>query len=163
MSLVEICPSVSEDEDSLVAATSPLVQIATLGVFSRRITIRRHEQAVKITRRLFWFFSRTRQIPFSQITGVTYGYSDMSTSSMSESDGRRWDWFSVGILLRDRDQVHGFFFIGDGGSHRSGLLEYMPRWIQKLCSTMDRQESQSRHFAESLSKRIGVPIVSGRD
>src|SRR4051794_33564261 len=78
---LSICPRIVADDQTLTASTSLAASCLTLGFFFRRVVIDRVAQAICITRRIGWFFSRTETIEFRRIAAVTYGYEDMNPAA----------------------------------------------------------------------------------
>jgi hypothetical protein len=160
--LLSMCPRLRKVEDQLVATTAWRLRLMTLGWLYRKVTVDPEEKVVTIYRRYFWLFSRRRRIPFKHIEAVAYGYKDMAV-------GASWTWahdsvdlFAVGLRLQGGEEVHLFYFYGDGTFTNDGPLPDWVYWNDYVFDMTGTQEKESRLYVEVLCKMIGVSIAAGR-
>lgn len=151
------CPRIFKSKGKLVAKSSFYQRVITLGLLNRKVIVDPSRRTITISRSLFWFFRPRRRISFDLIRAVTYGYQDWNADS--------WDWghkaedlFKVGLRLHDRSEIHLFYFYGEGEFTNQGPLPDWIYWTRYQLDVAGTQGSESRLFAESLSKLIGVPI-----
>ena len=161
--LFSICPEVRKRKGKLVASTSLGLRILTLGALYREVVIDPHHQMIRLKRRTFWFFRRAERIPFALVSAVTYGY--MGTGG----EGDWWrgarktqDVFSVGLRLAGLEEIHLFWFVGEGPFTNDGPFPDWLYWQEHLFDLRGTQESESRAYAETLSRLIGAPIAPPR-
>jgi hypothetical protein len=159
--LLSFCPRVSKVEGKLVASTAWRLRILTLGWLYRKVIVDPQKKQVTLYRRYFWFFARRRCIRFKAIEAIAYGYKDMAL-------GASWTWahdsidlFSVGLRLLGGDELHLFYFYGDGTFNNDGPWPDWLYWEDYLFDMTGTQERESRAFVELLSKMIGVAITPG--
>jgi hypothetical protein len=160
--LLSICPRISKTQRGLVASTAWRVRVLTLGWLYRRVTVDPKRKEVTIQRRYFWVFPRQRRIPFKAIAAISYGYQDWAP-------GASWTWahdsvdlFSVGLRLHGGDELHLFYFYGDGTFTNDGPLPDWVYWDAYAFDLSGTQEKESRVFVDLLSKLIGVSVVPAR-
>jgi hypothetical protein len=160
--LFSICPRLSKRNGKLVAATAWRVRILMLGWLYREVIVDPKREALTIYHRYFWAFTGRRRLPFDAIEAVTYGYQDWAA-------GASWSWahdsvdlYSVGLRLRDGDEVHLFYFYGDGTFRNDGPWPDWLYWDDYVFDTSGTQERESRAFVELLSKMMGVSVVPPR-
>jgi hypothetical protein len=117
-------------------------------------------KAVRIFDRRFWFFIRRRRIPFDAIEGISYGYHDVAMSWFSW-EHQAQDVFTVALRMCNGEEIHLFRFFGAGGFVNDGPLPDWWYWEDQVTAelTCGNQESESRLFAETAARLIGVPIV----
>ena len=161
-SLFSVCPRVRKEEDRLVARTAWRLLVLTLGGFYRRVEVDPGKKEVTVYRRYFWVFARRRRIRFGNIEAVTYGYKDWAF-------GASWSWahdsvdsYSVGLRLRNDDDLHLFSFFGDGTFQNDGPWPDWLYWDDYLLDLSGTQTQESRAFVELVSKLVGVSVVPGR-
>ena len=160
--LFSICPRVSKRGSRLVACTAWRLRLLTLGWLHRQVIVDPAKQELVIQRRYFWVFTRRRRIRFRAVEAVTYGYQDWAA-------GASWTWahdsvdlFSTGLRMRGGEEVHLFYFYGDGTFRNDGPLPDWLYWQDYLFDMSGTQERESRAFVELLSKMIGVPVAPAR-
>jgi hypothetical protein len=160
--LLSICPRVSKVKRKLVATTAWRLRLLTLGWLYRKVTVDPKKEELLIDRRYFWLFPRHRRIRFGAIKAVTYGYHDWAMGSSWSWDHDSVDLFSVGLRLQDDDELHLFYFYGDGTFRNDGPLPDWLYWDDFLFDLSGTQEKESKAFVELLSKMIGVSVVPAR-
>jgi hypothetical protein len=161
-SLLSLCPRVQKRGKSLVASTPWRLRVLTLGTILRQVTVDPKQQVVWLRRRYLWLFTPRRRIPFRSIEAITYGYQDVAASSVLSWAHDSADLYRVGLRLHGGDEVHLFFFYGDGQFTNDGPFPdwfYWEDYLFDLCGTQDRE---SRVFVELLSKLIGAPVDAPR-
>jgi hypothetical protein len=156
-SLLSVGPRIRKDRGRLVAWTSWRISLMTLGTVHRRVTVDPGKQAVFIRDWYAWVFPRRRRIPFGSIAAVTYGYQDLAAWPGAWAH-QASDWFSVGLRLQSRKPVRLFSFSGEGAFTNDGPFPDWCYWDHLVLDFSGTQESESRVFAELLSKMIGVPV-----
>jgi hypothetical protein len=112
--LFSLCPRIRKVDDRLFARTGWRVIILSLGLLYRSVTVDPTREQVTIYRRYFWFFARRRQIPFKKVEAVAYGYKDLGIGSSVSWGYKSADVFSVGLRLFGGEEVHLFYFFGEG-------------------------------------------------
>ena len=152
-------PFVYKAKSKLVARTPLYLQIWTLGAFYREVIVDPKAEAVRVRRRYAWFFKRAVRIPFGSVRAVTYGY-----SGTGGPQGWWWgaydtkDCYSVGLRLSNFREVHLFWFWGDGPFTNYGPFPDWLYWQEYLFDLCGTQETESRTYAEALSRLIGAPV-----
>lgn len=119
-----------------------------------------NRKLVLIRKRTFWFARNTRFIPFDAIQEIIYTYNDIDPFGEWSYVHQTNDLFVIGLKLEKGERVLLFRFYGTGDfSNNSDLPDWMFLGDQiesKL--TMQNQEGESRAYAETLSRLIGVPV-----
>ena len=162
MRLFSICPRVRKRGGCIVAVTAWRIRLLFLGALYRKTIIDPRNRVISIRSRYLWLISRERQVPFSDIQAVTYGYEDMSTDLLSYAHDT-FDWFSVGLRLRDDSEVRLFNFIGDGTFQNDGPWPDWMYWDEFIFDSSGSQERESRAFVDVLSTIVGVQVVPPRN
>jgi hypothetical protein len=160
--LLSICPRVSKSKGKLVAATAWRLRILTLGWLYRKVVVNPKRQELTIYGRYFWFFPRRRRVRFGAIEAVTYGYQDWAIGATLSWAHDSVDLFSVGLRLHGGDELHLFYFYGDGTFRNDGPLPDWLYWDDYLFDMSGTQEKESRAFVDLLGKMIGVTVVAAR-
>jgi hypothetical protein len=157
--LFSLCPHVGKTKGKLVARTAMRLRIFSLGALYREVIIDPKEEVVRVRRRNAWFFKRAFRIPFGSVRAVTYGYSGTGSAR-----GWWWgaydtkDYYRVGLRLSDFREVHLFGFWGEGPFTNYGPFPDWLYWKEYLFDLRGTQETESRTYAEALSRLIGAPI-----
>lgn len=136
-------------------------QVLSLGFGSRRVMIIYQQSVIRIFTRRFWLIFRVRRIPFDRISAILYGYADMSPGALMPWGAyQQNDLFWVGLRLHNGEELTLFRFFGEGDLVNQGPFPDWLYWEDKIMVELTRgpQESESRMFAELLSKLIGAPI-----
>jgi hypothetical protein len=160
--VLSICPRITKASGRLVATTALRMLIPTLGSIYRQVTVDPKKEEVSVYGRYFWLLPRRRRIRFRAIAAVTYGYQDWASDAWYTWAHDSVDLFSVGLRLHGGDEVHLFYFYGDGTFTNDGPWPdwlYWDRYVFDMCGT---QERESKAFVELLSKMIGVSVVPAR-
>lgn len=155
---LSISPSIHKGNNRLVIDTSWTFRVMTLALGLRQVIVDPKQRVVVIYQRSFWFFKKTKTIPFAHIKAVSYNYQDVNP-------GASWSWghdttdsFTVGLKLVDFERVHLFTFFGEGPFQNNGPLPDWLYWEEYLFDVLGDQEKQSRAFVELLAKMIDVTI-----
>lgn len=157
--LFSLCPRLSKRGGRLIASTAWRLRIVTLGSLYRRVLVDPVKQEVRIYRRYFWAFARRRRIRFGAIEAVTYGYQDWGGGASWTGAHDSVDFFSVGLRLHGGEELHLFYFYGDGTFVNDGPWPDWLYWDEFLFDWSGTQERESRAFVELLSKMMGVTII----
>ena len=160
--LLGVCPRVTQSKEKLIADTAWCVRILTAGTVYRKVVVDPKRKELTISRRYFWAFPRRRRIKFEAIEAVTYSYEDLSLDAYTSWAHDSLDLFSVGLRLHDFEDLHMFYFYGDGTFSNDGPLPDWMYWGEQLFDMSGTQERESRVFADLVSKLIGVSVVPGR-
>jgi hypothetical protein len=160
--LLSICPHVSKERGRLVARTSRRLLIPTLGLVYRQVTVDPEKEEISVYGRYFWLLPRRRRIRFRAIEAVTYGYQDWAADASWTWAHDSVDLFSVGLRLHGGDEVHLFYFYGDGTFTNDGPWPDWLYWDKYLLDMSGAQERESKAFVELLSKMIGVSVMPAR-
>lgn len=156
-------PRVSKQQGKLIAETSWWHRIFTLGTVYRQVVLRPKKKEIHLYRCYAWFFRKKQRIPFHHVEAIAYGYSDQSGNQYFSYAHDSYDTFSVGLrLLGQPDDIHLFYFYGDGTFTNNGPWPDWMYWDDYLVDMSGTQQSDSKKFVELLSKMIGVSIVPGR-
>jgi hypothetical protein len=157
-SLFSICPRIYKKDGLLVASTSWKFRVLTLGMLSRRVEVDRERKAVVIQRRYVWFITFRRRIPFQFIEAVTYGYNDIAAAAPWSLTHDGSDLFRVGLRLHGLEEVHLFFFYGDGTFTNNGPFPDWLYWPNYVFDVTGTQDKESQTFAKVLSNMIAAPV-----
>jgi hypothetical protein len=160
--LFSICPRVSKRGRNLIASTAWRLRVLTLGWLFRKVIVDPKGQDVRIQRRYFWAFPRRRRIRFEAVEAITYGYQDWALGASLAWAHDSADLFNVGLRLHGGEELHLFYFFGDGTFSNDGPWPDWLYWEDYLFDVSGTQERESRAFAELLSKMIGVSVVPAR-
>jgi hypothetical protein len=160
--LLTLAPRIDERPGVLRARTPLLISLVTAGAVFRQVIVDRQSAYVVIERRLFWFFSRKRVIPFRMIRRIAYDYERTATSLRQGFDGPTAgdtiERFDVTLVICTRtdvpeshmhlyeEQVPLVRFHGEGQSPGLSLA----------LDLQGQQESLSREFVERLRALTGV-------
>jgi hypothetical protein len=157
--ILSVCPRVRKRKGKLVATTAWRLRVLTLGWLYRKVVVDPKRKELIISCRYFWLFHRRRRLRFGGVEAVTYGYQDWAA-------GASWRWahdsvdlFSVGLRLYGGQDLHLFYFYGDGTFTNDGPLPDWLYWDDYLFDISGTQEKESRAFVELLAKMIGVSVV----
>ena len=156
--LLSVCPRIKKAGRRLVASTAWTLRLLTLGTLYRQVVVDPKKEVVLLQRRYLWLFVRRRRIPFHFIKAVTYGYQDLAVGEPWTWAHDSYDLFRVGLRLHDLEDVHLFFFYGDGTFTNDGPLPDWLYWDDYLFDLCGTQEQESGAFVELLGKMIGVPV-----
>ena len=135
------------------------VRLLLLGLVYRKVVIDPAKRVVAVSSRSLWLFRKEHKIPFAQIDAVTYGYEDASPDQILSFAHDSFDWFTVGLRMKDRSEIRLFNFVGEGSFINDGPLPDWMYWDQSLFDVSGSQQKESRVFVDLLSKIIGVSVV----
>ncbi|MGD0517448.1 MAG: hypothetical protein ABSA26_07935 [Thermoguttaceae bacterium] len=156
-----ICPKIRDEGDELSACTSIAGWLLSLTLIYRRVIVDADRKVVVIRRRLFWFFTGVKVVPFGHIQEIIYEYEDWGPFTSLGLTGDSKDCFSVNLRLVDDSTVHLFSFLGEGG-FEPGLLNplFSLRWYlaKMFLAFSGSQEDASRQFVDRLENLIGVKV-----
>lgn len=163
MRFLAICPRIRKQKGCIVATTAWRVRLLLLGLILRRVEIDPANQKIRIFSRYLWLLRFRREVSFKQISAITYGYEDMSAESAFAFAYDSWDWFTVGIRIADRHEIHLFNFVGDGSFTNNGPLPDWMYWDNYACDLSGSQDQESRVFVDLLATMIQVPVDPPRN
>jgi hypothetical protein len=160
--LLNVRPRISKDKGALVAGTAPHIAVLTLGLKLRRVMIDPQQRAVRMFARYAWLFPRVRHIPFEVVSAVLYGYADLNPNQAVPWGAayQEQDMFTVRLRLQNGEEPLLCRFFGQGSWVNNSILPDWMFWADELGAEMTQgsQESESRAYAETVSKLIGVPL-----
>ncbi len=154
-------PVVRCEGSLLIIESGWRTSMLTLGGRSRRVSVDRKNEIIRIQDRRFWAFTNRQVISFDRIQEIIYNYSDALESDWVSHDAE--DIFRVGLWLKDGKDIILFRFYGQGEFVNNSIF---PDWMmideiipgQVVTHNMD---SESLSIADVLSKIVGVPIGNG--
>jgi hypothetical protein len=157
--LFSVCPRVVRRRGKLVASTAWRMRILTLGALYREVVIDPKGKVIRLRHRFFWFLKRAVRVPFGSVKAITYGY-------WGNGGARDWWWgaqdtkdaFCVGLRLTNFEELHLFWFYGDGPFANYGPFPDWLYWQEYLFDLRGTQETESRLYAEMVSRLIGAPV-----
>ncbi|AIE85439.1 hypothetical protein [Fimbriimonas ginsengisoli] len=152
-------PKLSKEGQLLVATTGWRAHLFSLGFGSRKVVVDPHLRVVRLQIRKWWFYRTSKRIEFDWVEEILYGYNDMSAGA-SWSAHQAQDLFTVGLLLKNREEVTLFRYYGEGEFVNDGVWPDWFYWEDNLVSPYLRntQEGESLMYCDLLSRMIGVPI-----
>lgn len=155
--LFNVRPRIRKVGETLVADTAPHIAVLTLGLCLRKVVVDPHQQAVRIHARYAWLIPVVRYVPFHAITGIVYDYKDWS---FPWGTYQSRDLFSVIIQTQQRDSIVLCRFFGAGEWNNNTIFPDWLYWDEQLAAGLSQgdQESESRAYAELVSKLVGVEI-----
>ena len=157
---LSMCPKIAKDKDRLVGRTSFVGLLISLGCVYRRVVVEPRQKRIVIHRRLFWFFTKRRVIPFQRIASIVYSYEDWSPDTSLGWMGNTMDQFTVGLKLADGDEVHLFHFAGEGSFVNNSPLPDWLFWPNYAFDVAGSQVGESRAFAVLPTKMTGASLSS---
>jgi hypothetical protein len=160
--LLSVCPRLLKDGGKLIAKSAWRLRILSLGSYCRQVTIDPRKKELILRRRYGWFFSRRRRVRFQTIETVTYGYHDWALSGVFSWAHDSCDLFSVGVRMHDGEEMHLFYFYGDGTFTNNSPWPDWFYWEEYLTDLSGTQDRESKGFVELLSKMIGVSVSPPR-
>lgn len=160
MRLLALCPRIRKHDDCILVTTAWRSSVLSLGTIYRKVVIDPQNRKLVIASRYLWLISRSREIRFSEILAVTYGYEDTSLDLDFGHDS--FDWFTVGLRLKDDSELRLFNFIGEGTFTNTGPFPDWCYWDEFAFDLSGSQDKESRTFVDLLCKMIGVKVVPPR-
>ena len=148
-------PRLWTENGQLLARTPALLRCLSGLAFDVRLRIDRSTQYLILERRSWWFVRRSRAIPFRQIEHIAYRFWSFGTDW---AWGRRADQFevmSVGLVLKGRETVHLFSFLGEGSVATGWGGTLMG---DSLVDVRGDQVESSRRFVDQLAAVLGVGL-----
>ena len=121
--MLSYCPLLRKRDGCLVASSSWLFRLLTLGLLLRQVVVDPKKKIICIRRRVFWLFASTRKIPFRFVQSVTYGYEGQREASWASEDYSVSGTFAVGLKLVDGERVHLLLFPGEGSQYPNMLAD----------------------------------------
>jgi hypothetical protein len=157
-SLLSVTPRIRKEDGKLVARTSLVGLLITLTLLHRTVTVDPEKRLLTVRRRLFWFFTRTRSVPFGHIESLTYSYEDWNPSTGMGFAGDTTDCFTVRLNLKDGEQVHLFHFFGEGTFTNNSVLPDWMYWPDYAFDAAGTQTEKSKAYVELLESILSVPL-----
>jgi len=155
--LLSVGPSVTMEGDQVVARSSWLWRVLSLGGWSRTVRLV-PDQYIVIDDRSFWLRRTVRTVPVSHVDHLLYEYDEVPTSI--GFDGRTHDAierYLVSIVLdegRGGERIDLFSFVGEGGAGDLGTL----LTGDDLLDWVGTQDDESRRFVGLLRHATGKTI-----
>jgi hypothetical protein len=157
--LFSICPRITRQGDRVVGISSWRWRLLTLGTCWRRVEIDPVSGWLTITAHYGWLVRRRRVVKFADVKNVTYGYGDMAPDQWFSFGYNSFDWFTVGLRLRDDSEFRLFNFVGEGTFVNQSSLPDWWFWEESFLDVSGTQEHESRLFAELIARLLNVKIV----
>ena len=155
-------PVVRKAGNQLVASSDWRSQLFSLGFSGRRVVLDPAQKTIRLIIRRFWFWRTSRRIEFDWVQEVLYGYSDLS---LGWSARQQQDLFTVGLRLKNGEELTLFRFFGEGDFVNEGIWPDWMYWQDAIVAEYTRgsQESESLLFADLVARMIGVPVSNPQD
>ena len=157
-SLLSVTPRIDNDEEKLVARTSLMGLLLTLTFLHRAVIVDPKRKSVIIRRRLFWFLTSERKVPFKRIESLSYDYEDWNPSTGMGFTGDTTDCFTVKLNLTNGKQVHLFHFFGEGTFVNNSIYPDWMYWSDFAFDAAGDQAEKSRAYVTVLQKLLNVPL-----
>ena len=159
LSLLSMGPKISREEGRLVARTSLMGFLSSLTLLHRTVIVDPMKQAISIRRRLFWFFTSRKKIPFERVQSIVYTYDDWNSNTAFGGSDDSKDCFAVKLKLWSDRLVHLFNFYGEGTFVNNSAFPDWFDWDEYRVDLSGTQESESRMFVDLLQKILNVPVT----
>ena len=150
-------PAFKMKDGQLRSRSSLFFCLLTLGLYFKRIVVDPQAKVVRIRRRVLWFLSFQREIPFSHIDRIDYAYREtVSRSFWSRYMYNLMDTFTVSLVLHDDERrVRLWSFVGEGSGE-----PFWTGWrVGPLVDLEGSQEEDSLYFVELLQYFTGKPLT----
>ncbi|MCB2153871.1 hypothetical protein KQI84_03225 [bacterium] len=146
-------PKVTVENNVLVARTSTIFSIISLGLCLKSLRADPQRRVVTFRRVFFWVFAKTREIPFDQVKEVHYRYENMHPfASFTAADSI--DCYTVILEFHNRDEVTLFRWMGEGEFSNESLWPDWMYWEEILLDVEGTQKKESLAFFEALRGMI---------
>lgn len=156
VSILSTGPRVTREGDRLVARSSRLRTVLTVGAFHRTMIACPARRSIDVTTRWLWAFGKTRCVSFDAVREVAYRYENlMPLSSFIAADAI--DCYRVALVLHDGDEVPLFSWVGQGMFENNSYWPDWMYWQDLLVDFTGTQTSESLGFYEMLTRMIRPP------
>ena len=159
LSFLSIGPKITRKNGKLVARTSLAGFLASLTCLHRTVVIDPARRMISVRRRLFWFFTSRKRIPFDRVEAIVYTYDDWNSDAGLGYSHDSKDSFTVKLKLWNEHLVHLFNFYGEGAFVNNSPFPDWCFWDEYLLDLSGTQESESRTFVDLLQKMLDVPVT----
>jgi hypothetical protein len=158
--VLKLRPKIAKIGGKLVARSSIGAQFLTLFAACRRVTVDPLQRVIRVQRRVFWFFTTTRRIEFDWVLNVTHDYREIAPTSSFSWAYYSSDLFTVGLLMKNGEEVLLFRFFGGGQFTNDSLLADWMYWREELTGKImhGNQEREAKIFADTVGGIVGVPV-----
>lgn len=160
-SFLAFTPRVWTEGKRLCSRSCLAIQFLTLFSFARRVEVDRARRTVTIWKRTFWFVTSSRTVPFDRIHHIDYHYGSQTTSwSLWVGKQDEVEWFTVSLILDNREKVKLWTFFGEGSVHTgmTGVLLGDDDWLDGRGD----QEEASRRYLSALKRFTGLDLQGGQ-
>lgn len=153
LSILSTGPRVTREGECLIARSSRLRLLLTLGAFRRTMVACPRERRIEIATTWLWGIRRLRVVPFDAVREVAYRYENlMPLSSISATDAI--DCYRIALVLDDRDEVPLFSWVGQGMFENNSYWPDWMYWQDLLIDFTGTQTSESMAFYEMLTRML---------
>jgi hypothetical protein len=152
-------PKVWIDEGVLHARTNLFLQLLCLFLWRKTVVVDPRARLLTVSWRYLWFFQRTGEIAFDDITHFEYRYASVATS---------WSWFgqvhdsleqfTIDAALNDNTEMRLFSFRGEG-AHNTGALGVLMG--DSVFDVQGDQEKRSLAYIDLLQEFTGKGLTRG--
>ena len=160
--LLSIKPKVWEENGTLCARTSLLVQILSLGSYAKHVRIDPKTRTIQINTRRLWSWPSQRRIPFDNVAWINYNIGSFGTGwSFWTNDGfgrtDEVERYRVGLALKNPPKnIRLFSFVGEGSVETgwTGVL-----WgDDSAVDVRGNQDQAAGDFVSILRHLLGVGV-----
>lgn len=158
--VLKLRPRIAKSGGKLAARSSVQAQLLSLFAACRYVTVDPLQRVIRLRSRIFWFFSSTRRIEFDWVLNVTYDYREVAPGSSFSWAYYGADLFTVGLLLKNGEEVLLFRFFGGGQFVNDSFLPDWMYWQDEIEAKLmhGTQERESKVYADTISGLVGVPV-----
>ena len=153
-------PSICETRNSIIIKTGFLTKLFTLFLYMQKVEIIPSMRKVQISKTIFWSFIFRKQIDFDDIWYIEYAFKSWGTDWGYSVSGYRnldeMEKFSILLVTKNEKKHFVCSFRGEGSvaTGWGGIL----LGGDDIVDYKGTQESESRQFAEYISKIFGVSL-----
>ncbi len=158
--LFTLRPSIRETKKSIVIKTGFLTKLFTFFLYMQKVEIIPSLRKVQISKTFFWSFIFRKQLDFDDVWYIDYSYNSMTTqfgwTSSRFGAQDEVESYSISIVTKDEKFYSICSFRGEGAccTGWDGVL----LGGDEALDYKGTQESESRQFADYISKIFGVPF-----
>ncbi len=158
-SLLSICPKIARRDGTLLARTSFAGLVASRTFLHRTVVIDPDRRTISVRRRLIWFFTSRKRIPFDRVEAIVYTHDDWNSNTSWGGADNSADCFTAKLKLWNEHLVHLFHFYGEGTFVNNSSFPDWCFWPEYPFNASGTQESASRTFVDLLQKMLNVPVT----
>jgi hypothetical protein len=153
-------PRVAVASDSIVVETSGLLRFLSGFSYCYRVEIQLDRKRVLVHERSFYVLERRSEVAFADLWYLDYSFASVGTDwGLSLGWLGRTDQaesFTISLVTRD-EVVHPVGAFRGEGSVASGWAGVLLGG-DSIVDVSGTQQDESRAFAETLARRLGIPI-----